>query len=473
MDTSASLAEGIRHTLGRGWAVALLSRLQVSSIILVSYTFGVFLPFIGQDLRLSPLEVGLLQGVWWVTSALLSLPCSIWFSRFRPVPLVSVSLLLGLPFLFLQGLAQTFMVLFLARFLCVLCHVISTPARPLLLQQWVAPRHYALVNAVGLSQHSVLLAAAISTSAWLIVSVGSWRFAYGILGGWLLVQTLAWLLVAWQGRAPVPGLQGAVAAQSPSPIKALWSYPQGWLLGFTMLALSATWTAIVTFLPTLLLEQHHMPPALSGPLLGCLYYGLIPGALLGGVLEKKVHNRRLLLWVPALGNTLFGVAIPFTSSPWLLIGLLTGVGVMWVVSPVIEVLPFEFPGIRPREVAVVVSLIKTLSGLGFALGPMVTGVVAQLVGSLQMGLVVVCLLTGIGVIAGLFYPKFPRLEVITPLPAIMAWPSRAPPGRCAAPHSAADTRPTDSGCRGGAGGWACQTAPPARSMGSTPPQMRG
>jgi NNP family nitrate/nitrite transporter-like MFS transporter len=447
--------------------------LQVSSIILVSYTFGVFLPFISQDLRLSALEVGLLQGVWWVTSALLALPCSLWFSRFRPVSLVLVSLLLGLPFLFLQGLAESFMVLLLARFLFVLCHVISTPARPLLLQQWVAPRQYALVNAVGLSQHSVLLAAAISTSAWLIVSVGSWRFAYGILGGVLLAQTLAWMVVARQGRAPVTGLQHALAVPSPSPFKALWSYPQGWLLGFTMLALSATWTAIVTFLPTLLLEQHDMPPALSGPLLGCLYYGLIPGALLGGVLEKKVHNRPLLLWVPALGNMLLGVAIPFTSSRWLLMGLLTGVGVMWVVSPVIEVLPFEFPGIRPREVAVVVSLIKTLSGLGFALGPMVTGVVAQLLGSLQMGLLVLCLLTGISVIAGWFYPKFPMPEPMIPLPARMAWPCQGVPGCGAAPHSDAGTRATDSDRRGGAGGWAYQTAPPTRSMGSTPPQRQG
>ena len=173
----------------------------------------------------------------------------------------------------------------------------------------------------------------------------------------------------------------------------------------TMLALSATWTALVTFLPTLLLEQHGMPPARSGPLLGCLYYGLIPCALLGGVLEKRVQHRKLLLWVPALCNTLFGVLITYTSAPWLLMVLLTGVGVVWIVSPVIEVLPFEFPGIRPREVAVVTSLVKTCSGLGFALGPMVVGLVAQLTGSLQQGLLVLCVLTGVGVMAGWWYPS--------------------------------------------------------------------
>ena len=201
------------------------------------------------------------------------------------------------------------------------------------------------------------------------------------------------------------GLTYALEEPQPTPLRALRAYPQGWLLGLTMLALSATWTAIVTFLPTLLLEQHGMPPARSGPLLGCLYYGLIPCALLGGVLEKRVQHRKLLLWVPALCNTLFGVLITYTSAPWLLMVLLTGVGVVWIVSPVIEVLPFEFPGIRPREVAVLTSLVKTCSGLGFALGPMVVGLVAQLTGSLQQGLLVLCVLTGVGVMAGWWYPS--------------------------------------------------------------------
>ena len=39
----------------------LLSRLQGSSVVLISYSFGIFLPFIREDLHLSPLEAGLLQ----------------------------------------------------------------------------------------------------------------------------------------------------------------------------------------------------------------------------------------------------------------------------------------------------------------------------------------------------------------------------------------------------------------------------
>ena len=52
-------------------------------------------------------------------------------------------------------------------------------------------------------------------------------------------------------------------------------------------------------------------------------------------------------------------------------------------------------------------LILTFMGVGFALGPMLVGVVAQLTGSIQTGLIALSLLTGLGVIAGLAYPDRP------------------------------------------------------------------
>lgn len=403
-DTVDSLSAGLRHTPLRGWAVLLLFRAQGSSVILVSYTFGLFLPFIAKDLDISPLRAGLLQGAWWVTAALLSLPSGTWFSRFRPVPLVLVSLVLGIPFLFLQGLSNSFLVLFLARFLFIAFHVITTPARTLLLQQWVAPRQYAMVNSVGLSQHSVMLALTVSTSALLITALGSWRLAYLIMGGIFVAQAIVWPLVARERQAPVQGLQKALE-QEGTPLRAIRTYPQAWLIAITMFALSATWTAMVTFLPTLWLEERGVSLTLGGPLLGFLYYGLIPAGLLGGFLARKVRNRKILLAAPALLNVVLGVTITLTPYPWLLMLLITGLGLVWVATPAIQVLPFEFPGIRPREVAVVSSLVITFSGLGFAAGPVVTGLIAQITGSLQTGLVLLCLGTGIGVVAGLLYPS--------------------------------------------------------------------
>ena len=402
--TSASLSEGIEDTQPRGWATLLLHHLQISSLRLSSFVLGIFLPFITDDLGLTPLQAGLLQGVWWLTAAVAVLPFGIWLSRFRPVPMNLVSLLLVAPFLFAQGLAFNFLSLFFARFFAALFHMIGLAARPMLFQQWAARRQYTLINAVGLSQHSLLLAVAISTGAMLITALGSWRLAYFIQGAFLTCQMIAWMVVARESRAPAQKLEQALDNARRAPLSALRKYPQGWLVGLVMFSLSATWTAIVTFLPTLLVEDRNIPLSVGGPLLGFLYYGLIPGALAGSYVNRKAANRRMLLTVPATLNVLLALGIALTQDMVPLAVLIAGMGLVWVAVPALEMLPFEFEDIAPREVAAMSALVVTLSAIGFAVGPMIVGVVAQLTGSLQTGLVAMSLASSVGIVAGLLYP---------------------------------------------------------------------
>ena len=402
--TSASLSEGIEDTQPRGWATLLLHHLQISSLRLSSFVLGIFLPFITDDLGLTPLQAGLLQGVWWLTAAVAVLPFGIWLSRFRPVPMNLVSLLLVAPFLFAQGIAFNFLSLFFARFFAALFHMIGLAARPMLFQQWAARRQYTLINAVGLSQHSLLLAVAISTGAMLITALGSWRLAYFIQGAFLTCQMIAWMVVARESRAPAQKLEQALDDARRAPLSALRKYPQGWLVGLVMFSLSATWTAIVTFLPTLLVEDRNIPLSVGGPLLGFLYFGLIPGALAGSYVNRKATNRRMLLTVPATLNVLLALGIALTQDMVPLAVLIAGMGLVWVAVPALEMLPFEFEDIAPREVAVISALVVTLSAIGFAVGPMIVGAVAQLTGSLQTGLVAMSLASSVGIVAGLLYP---------------------------------------------------------------------
>ena len=115
-----------------------------------------------------------------------------------------------------------------------------------------------------------------------------------------------------------------------------------------------------------------------------------------------------MLDVPALFNMLFGVVISFTTGPFPLMSLFTGLWIVCVCTPAAFVLPFELTGVRTRAVAVVSSLVGSFSGLGLAAGPIVTGLVAQFTASLQTGLVTLCLLTDLGVDASPFYPRYHR-----------------------------------------------------------------
>ncbi len=316
----------------------------------------------------------------------------------------SASMLVVAPVLLLQGLANGFLMLFAARFLAVLFHSLTIAVRPLLFHQWAERRQYALINAVGLSLHSLLLAIAVSAGALLIVWLGSWRSAYYLQAAFVAAQAIAFVLVARESKAPAQDIDDALQSQPTNPLSALRKYKQGWLIAITMFSLASVWTGIVTFLPTLLQEDRGIEITLGGPLLGFLYYGLIPGALAGGWVNRKFSSRRVLLAVPALLNVLLALAIVLTTDTMLLALAITALGLVWIAVPALEMLPFEFDGILPREVAAVSALVAMFAGLGFASGPIIVGVVTELSGGLQTGLVVMALTSGIGIIAGLLYP---------------------------------------------------------------------
>ena len=172
-----------------------------------------------------------------------------------------------------------------------------------------------------------------------------------------------------------------------------------------MFFLAATWTAMVTFLPTLLLQDKGISLTLGGPLLAFLYYSLVPFALSAGWISRKVPNRKLLLAFPRCCNVALGVAITVTPYPLLLMALITGLGLVWVRLARHRALAVRVSGHRAARGGCGRRAHHTVTGLGFAAGPVVVGAVAELTGSLQTGLLVLTLLTGAGVISAALYPS--------------------------------------------------------------------
>lgn len=398
------------RTTRRGWAVLLLNRLHYSSVVLSSFAFGLFLPFIRADLGLTYLQVGVLQGVWWGASALFLIPSGILLARFNPNRRVLVALALIAPCIFTQGLAGGFGTLLAARFMTVLIHAAMAPARPLLLRQWAAPGQYSTITAAGLSAHSTAMAAVLTFSPLLIVALGSWRTAYFLQGGLMAAHLLVWAALTRQ--PPASGATAAaatmeMAADAGRPARALLAYPHAWLLGGIMMCLSASWTTVLTFLPTLLEEEHGIAISGGSILFGFLYYALIPGGLLGGKIHRHISNRRLMTLLPAALNTLFTVGALLSSSAVAAAAALTGLGLVWAFVPAMEVLPFEFRGIRPQQVSALTALTLTCSAIGFGGGPALAGAIAEATGSLLTGTLCIAGITGLGIAAAAAFPKNP------------------------------------------------------------------
>ncbi len=111
----------------------MLYRFQDSGAGITGLAFGVMLPFIREDLRLTSLDAGLLQMVNWIVPALLSVPLAGVLTRFRPTGLVFLSTLLSLPFILVQGLAFNFITMFLPRLLFSAGRVAATSGRTLMM----------------------------------------------------------------------------------------------------------------------------------------------------------------------------------------------------------------------------------------------------------------------------------------------------------------------------------------------------
>ena len=397
----------------------MLNRLHYSTVVLASFGFGLFLPFLKEDLGLSYLQIGLLQAVAWGTSAVCLVPFSVLLARFNPNRRVLVGLALMTPFLFTQGLAAGFWTLLASRFLMVLTQAGMTPARPLLLRWWVAPRQYSNVTAVGLSLHSTFMAAALTFSPVIIVVLNSWRLAY-----FLQAALMAGHFLLWAGltRKAPPSLEEPAnstpgdslaevdqnsesVAQTTSLLSALIRYPHAWLLGVVMLCLSASWTTVLTFLPIILETERGVAISAGSLLFGFLYYVLIPGGMLGSWIFNHISNRRLMVMLPASLNLASTLAALMSGNEILAAVALTGMGLAWAFVPAMEILPFEFRNIRTREVSVVAGLVQTLGAIGFGGGPALAGALAETTGSLVTGVLVVGGLTGMAVLAAAALPR--------------------------------------------------------------------
>ncbi len=406
----------------RAWSVLLLNRTHQSTVVLSSYGLGLFLPFVQADLDLSYLEIGILQAVWWGTPAVLLVPFSLLFARFNPNRRVLVALALMAPCLFSQGLATGFWTLLASRFLTVLVHASMAPARPLLLRWWAAPRQYSKVTSLGLSMHSTFMAAGLTFGPIIIVVLDSWRLAYFVQGALMAGHLLVWVALTWGARDPAQGPEdeidttpeqdvpdGSDAAvvdsnARPALIRSLIAYPHAWLIGVVMLWLSASWTTVLTFLPTILETQRGISVSSGSVLFGFLYYVLIPGALVGSWIFNHITNRRLMVLLPAALNLFATLGAALAGNELLAALALTGMGIAWIFVPAMEILPFEFRNIRTREVSVIAGLVQTFGAVGFGAGPVIAGGLAQVSGSLVTGVLAVAGMTALAVVAAAALP---------------------------------------------------------------------
>ena len=160
---------------------------------MVVATIGLLLPAISDELRLSPMQQGVLGSAASWGNIVLTLPLAWWASRFRPKPLTTVTLALGTLLLFLQGWAPVFAVLLLGRLAFGISMLLREPARALLTQQWFPPRETILANSVASAMFGIVVATGLVATPLVLSAAGDdWRLVFHLFGALFAVLTAAW-----------------------------------------------------------------------------------------------------------------------------------------------------------------------------------------------------------------------------------------------------------------------------------------
>jgi predicted MFS family arabinose efflux permease len=262
------------------------------------------------------------------------------------------------------------------------------PARAFLTQQWFPARQVVLVNSISNAMFGLVVGGGVAASPFILIALSDdWRATLLTFVGLFAVMTVLWMIF---GRERVTSeYRRRLASQEASVLKGTLRYRDLWIGGLGFVGATTAWAGFLSFYPTLMLDSYQMPLIWSGGILALgIFMGGICGLGFGWVVMVSDRGRVILLTTGAAMAVTF-MAMTLTGSLPILLVLTFFNGVAWGFWPVLYSVPFNLPGIRPREVAVGLAFIQMASSAGITVGPLATGLLQQVTGDLRLSLAIV------------------------------------------------------------------------------------
>lgn len=368
---------------------------------MVINTFGILLPAITDDLSLSPSEQGLLGSAPHWGTIVLAVPLGLVASRFSPKWLTVWTLVAGTLLLLLQSWAPLFGVLLLGRFLFGISYTAQQPARALLTRQWFNAKEVIVVNGVSNIFFGGLVGGGLALAPVLLsVFSDDWRISIRVLGVYFAVLTVLWMTFGknrvteefrHQERQRVAGVLGGALRRQ-----------KLWICGIGFAGATTSLGSLLAFYPTFMLDEHNVSLNLSGGILALdVIVGGVSGLAVGNAAAasgKEGKYLQILGILMVLTN--FGLVLTSSVPVAFMLGLLNGFA--WAFFPILITVPFNLQGIRPRELAVAFSFTMMMVSLGYALGPLLTGIIHEATGDLKLALLIMGVASVSLVLAGTF-----------------------------------------------------------------------
>ena len=372
------------HPPAYRWVVIGTLTSGVATALTSIFVIGLLLPDISNELDLSPSQQGWLGSSVVIGNLILGIPIALWLSRYRPWRVVALSFLGIGVFTLLQGWSPTIAILIAGRIALGISFIANQAPRALLIQQWTPARRLPFTQGVIFGAIDIVMGIALLVTPLLIEILGSWRSTLYIMGGMGIVSTVLWTIL---GRERVTAeYEQRMESQLQNPLLNALKYKQLWLMGLAMCSASIAMSAFDIFWPTFAQQELGVSLTIAGITVGIVQLAAGPATFLVNAIPELARRQTLVLGtcgVAIVGTNLGLLALD--SVPALLMMPVVR-GMASIYFPVLMIMVYQLPGIRPREVAVGIGFMLTCVWIGAAIGPLLVGFVQEVTGDLGFAL---------------------------------------------------------------------------------------
>ncbi|WP_369788213.1 MFS transporter [Rouxiella sp. WC2420] len=379
-------------------------------------------PHLISELKLTPEMMGFIMAAFFWSYSLLQIPAGWFADRFGQKKGLGLAVAWWSIATSLMGVATGFTSLLLMRLALGIGEAAAYPSNAGITARWFPDRERATVSGLFDSASKFGGAVAMPLIVWMIYMF-DWRLTFVIVGALGVLWVIAWYLI----YADNPEDHKKISAQEVSLIRdgqllrhgdknvlpmkwyKLLRYRNIWAMCLGFFTINYTSYFFITWLPTYLVKEKGMGFLQMGMVAALpLICGMVIEVIAGWASDRMVHKkvlsltatRKLFLIIGLLMALCIGFA-PFTESVTMTVLLLciAKSGTTVAASQV-----WALPGdVSPKNsVSIVAGLQNTVSNLGGAIGPIVTGAIVAATGSFNMALVLSAALVVLGIINYLF-----------------------------------------------------------------------
>ncbi|MEH2921649.1 MFS transporter [Samsonia erythrinae] len=404
------------------WWIAALMWLAIAINYIDRTVLSAAAPHLVSELHLTPEMMGFIMAAFFWSYSLLQIPAGWFADRFGQKKALGLAVGWWSVATSAMGLATGFKSLLGLRIALGIGEAAAYPSNAGIAAKWFPDKERATISGLFDSASKFGGAVAMPLIVWMIY-VFDWRLTFAIIGSMGILWVIAWYFIYSENpedhkkisKAEVDYIrQGQVqkhGTNTERPMKwyQLLRYRNIWAMCLGFFTINYTSYFFITWLPTYLVQEKGMDFIKMGiiaalPLISGMIIEVFAGWASDKIAHKKILSltatRKLFLTIGLLMALCIGFA-PFTDSVVVTVILLCVAksGTTVAASQV-----WALPGdVAPQNmVSMVAGLQNTVSNMGGAVGPIITGAIVAATGSFTYALVFSAILVLLGIINYLF-----------------------------------------------------------------------